>query len=219
MKRRFGKLTLLFVALIVCLAVVGVAYGHWSKSLEISGTVKVEAMCVEFVEQEVNDSIGNPLVTPPGADESIADGFIGAPFRLDKDVGWNECFLFDTDGDGFDDTIEFRCYNTYPSYFGKMLATIHNCGGVAIEIDSISVTFPQYPSGEYDWTSPPTDGPWPHPPEFEVKWIDGMVNLPKVIPPDELVVIGSLVHVLQEADQGADYTFRMTIHVSGPASS
>jgi hypothetical protein len=218
MSGRLGKLSILFLVLTVCLAAVGAGHGHWSGSLEISGTAKVEQLCVEFVEQETNDPPGHNYVPGiPGADESIADGFVGNPFRLDKDVGWTECFLFDTDDDGLDDTIEFNIYNAYPCYLGKMIATIGNCGEIPVQVDSVSVSFPQYPGGEYDWTSPPTVAPWPHPPEFEVKWVNGVANVPIVIPPDEVTLIGVWVHVLQPAAQGAEYTFRMTVHVSGPA--
>ncbi len=217
MKRSYGKVSLLFIALTVCLAVVGSAYGHWSDFLNITGTAKVEFLCVEFVQQETNDPPGHNYGGPvPGADESIADGFIGAPFRLDKDVGWTWCDLFDLDGDGLRETIEFEVHNAYPSYYGKMIATIHNCGSVPVQIDGVSVTYPQYPGGEYDWDTPPTGPPWPHPPGFEVGWLDGLENVPKIIPPDGKVLIASIVHVLQEAEQGAEYTYRMTIHVSGP---
>ncbi len=230
MRSSIRRLSLLIIVLTVCVAIVGAGYGHWSESLTIDGQGCVFGeLCYEWVEQEVNDYPGHPGGPVPGADETIGDGFTEPRFFLDKDVGWNECFLIDTDGDGLRDTIEFRVHNAYPSYFGKVVGTLWNCSDVPILIDAVYVTYPQYPGdpyGPYDWVSyqgsetPPPPPPivnappFPHPPEFEVQWMNGAWTLPIVVPAKGSKLFGAGVHILQPAAQGAEYVFRVSIRVS-----
>jgi hypothetical protein len=223
MNTHLRRLSLLIAVIVACVAICGAAFGHWTETLTIEGVGCVsEVPCFEWVEQEVNDSPGHTYVPGiPGADESVADGFSSAPFRLNKDVGWNECFLLDTDDDGLRDTIEFIVHNAYPSYFGKVIGTIYNCGPFWVQIDAAHISYPQYPGaspdepGPYDWSSPPVmSAPWPHPPEFEVKWANGGHNLPIIIPPGETTFISAMVHILQPAAQDAQYLFRVALDVS-----
>ena len=220
MKLNFKSLSILGLVMTVCLAGLGIGYAGWFETINISGTAIVEFMAVEWVEQETNDPPGHNYADSGilGADESVMPGFIGPQFRLDKDVGWTECFMLDLDGDEYRETIEFHVYNAYPSYMGKVIGQLMNLGDMWVQVDSVDVTYPQY-GGLYDYSSPPTPlvGPWPHPPEFEVVWIDGAWNLPILIPPGQTSALGCQVHILQAAEQNAEYTFRVTFHVSGPA--
>jgi hypothetical protein len=219
------KLSLLGLVMTLCVAGLGIGYAGWFETLNISGTAVVEFMAVEWVEQETNDPPGHNYVPGiPGADESVMDGFTGPQFRLDKDVGWTECLMLDLDEDGYRETIEFHVHNAYPSYMGKVIGQLMNLGDMWVQVDSVDVTYPQYPGTPedpypYDYSSPPTMiAPWPHPPEFEVKWINGAYNLPILIPPTETTQLGCMVHILQAAEQNATYTFRVTFHVSGPVT-
>lgn len=217
MKRHLRNLTLICVVLTVCLAGVAVGYGHWTETLGITGTTVVENLAIVIFEQETNDPPGHNYVPGiPGADETIMDGFIAViPSRLNKDVGWTECYLFDTDEDGYADTCEFTMQNVYPCYMGKIILTIWNLGDLNVQIDSVDVIYPETP--EFNYSSPPTmKAPWPHPPEFEVKWFNGSLNLPIIIGAGDTTTVGAMVHVLQPAAQNSTYTFQVTFHVSGP---
>ena len=219
MKFNFRNLSILGLVLTVCLAGLGIGYAGWFETLNISGTAVVEFMAVEWTDQETNDPPNHNYVAGiPGADESTMDVFIPPDFRLDKDVGWTHCEMLDLDGDGYRETIEFNVHNAYPSYLGKLVGHLTNLGDMGVQVDSVDVTYPGY-GGLYDYSSPPTkEIPWPHPPEFEVIWTNGSYNLPIYIPPMQETLLGCKVHVLQAAEQNAEYTFRITFHVSGPAS-
>jgi len=218
MKFNFKSLSILGLAMTVCLAGLGIGYAGWFETINISGTAVVEFMAVEWLEQETNDPVGN--IVPGhvnGADESILDDFVGDPFRLNKDVGWTECIMLDTDSDGYRDTIEFTVHNGYPCYFGKLIGWLKNKGDMWLQIDSVTVTYPDYP--QYNYTCPPTgvSGPWPHPAEFEVGWMDGGV-MPILIAPNGNKMLACIVHIRQAAAQGAVYRFNVTFHVSGPVA-
>ena len=233
MKLNFKKITLLGLVMTLCLAGLGVGYAGWFETINISGTAIVEFMAVEWIEQETNDPEGMPQLYDPdgihnngdeiwiiGADESVLEGFIGDPFRLNKDVGRTECILRDLDEDTFRETIEFNIYNAYPCYYGKLIGQLKNKGSAWIQVDTITVTYPDYP--EFNFTIPttaPVPGPWPHPPGFEVKWSDGSI-LPIKIGPYEYPEKAMLchVHILQAAEQGAVYRFNMTFNISGPVA-
>ena len=217
MKRNLKSLSLLCLALVMCLAGVGVGYGHWSETIDIEGTATVEFLMVEIVEQETNDPRFNPFTGDEwvSLDESIMPGFTGAPFRLNKDVGWTECELFDTDDDGYRDTCEFRIHNAYPCYFGKLELMVMNLGDQWVKVNSVDVIYPDSP--EYNWSSPPTmSAPFPHPEAFELKWTNGAWNLPILVPPGETTHLGCYAHVLQPAEQGAEYRFQIVFHFDGP---
>ena len=234
-KHLVRNLTLLCVALTLCVGFISVGYGHWSETLHVDGWAQWNDLYVEIVEQETNDPMNHDnddgeWVQDPdtgqwyytgvlGADESILDGFQGNPFRLWKDVGRTDCVLLDTDGDGYDDTCQFFIYDAYPSYFGKLTLTVMNHGSAYVQVDSVDVKYLDYPSGEYDFSSPPDMGPpWPHPPEYEVQWTNGAWSLPILIPPGGSTLLGCQVHVLQPAVPGSTYSFQVTFHFSGPVT-
>ena len=219
-KHLVRNLTLLCVALTLCVGFISVGYGHWSETLHVDGRAQWTDLYVEIVEQETNDPEGHNYVPGiPGADESILDGFQGDPFRLGKDVGRTDCVLVDTDEDGYRDTCQFFIYDAYPSYFGKLTLRVTNQGSAWVQVDSVDVAYLDYPSGEYDFSSPPNIlPPWPHPPEYEVQWTNGAWNLPILIPPAQSTYLGCEVHVLQPAVPGSTYSFQVTFHFSGPVT-
>ena len=223
MKRHLVRnLSVLGVVLTLCVALVGVGYGHWSETLHIDGFAKWSALFVEITQQETNDPVGHwfdyhdPQVQ--GADESIMNGFQGSPFRLWKDVGWTDCVLLDTDDDGYRDTCEFTVNNAYPSYFGKLTLRVMNQSTDAwIQVDSVNVEYPASP--EFNFDSPPiVMPPWPHPEGFEVQWTNGAWNLPIKIPPGQSTYLGCEIHVLQPDTPNWDttYVFRIKFNLSGP---
>lgn len=235
MKLNFRNLSLLGVVMTLCVAGLGIGYGHWTQTINISGTAIVENMAVEWVGQRTND----PQLLHGHIDQTILDGFIGAPFNVNppKDVGWTDCNLILDTGDSLYYTIEFNVYNAYPGYLGIVTGDIMNEGDLAVQIDTVDVDYLGYQpeggtyvdyGGAYDYTSPPnpyTSLPEPpgvyegwihHPPEFEVKWTNGTTKLPIVINGQETIDVSCYVHVLDGAQQNTVYTFRATFHVIGP---
>lgn len=228
--RYIRNLSLLTLALVISLALVGVGYAHWTDSLHIDGKVKVSACYVELAQQETNDPVDHwydyhdPKVQ--GADESIAPGFAGNPWRLWKDVGWTDCELLDTDDDTLRDTCVFTVNNAYPCYFGKLILRVSNQSESAwIQVDSVDVIYgdpndPSDPEHAFDFSSPPImSPPWPHPAGFEVQWTNGAWNLPIKIPPGQITHLGCDVHVLQLPDnQDTTYDFQIQFHFTGPVN-
>lgn len=218
-KHVIRNLSLLGVALTLCVALLGVGYGHWTDTLTIEGYAVYSDLVIEIVEQETNDPLDHWQDTwnePPiqGADESILDGFQGSPWRLLKDVGMTDCVLI-PDDEGNRTICEFYVYNAYPSYFGKLTLRVMNQSTSAwVQVESADVIYPDTP--EYNFSSPPTTlPPWPHPDEFEVQWTNGAWNLPIKIPPGQQTYLGCEVHVLQPAQPGQVYTFRVEFNFAG----
>jgi hypothetical protein len=227
--RYLRNLSLLVAALTVSLTLIGVSYAHWTESLHIDGYAQWSNFYIELTEQETNDPLDHwfDYHDPPvqGADENIAPGFSGNPYRIWKDVGMTHCDLVDTTGDGLRDTCLFYIYNAYPCYFGKLTMRVTNQSTDAwVYLDSVDVissddpSSPEYP---YNYSSPDIIlPPWPHPPGFEVQWTNGAWNLPIKIPPGQSTYLGCEVHVLQLPDnQDETYDFQIKFNFSGPYSS
>lgn len=109
------KIGLLGLVLVLCLAVVGVGYAHWSKTLVINGTVETGTFNLEMSQY---DSVDN---------EDI------------KDVGMQSCMLVDLDGDGVYDAVDLMIENAYPSYEARFLLDIHCLGTIPAHINSVVV--------------------------------------------------------------------------------
>lgn len=211
---RFGKLSTLFTILTIGLLAIGVGYGSWPTQLDISGTVTVEAICLEIMECETNDPPGHTFGPVPGADESLPDGFRRAPIRLGKDVAQSTCRIVDTNDDGFADTVLFEVDNAYPSYLGKVIATVFNCGSSPVRVTSFSIYYPNT-DGRFDMVGiEGVPNQWTHPPEIQVRFAPA--DLPITISPGQMAFLGGFVHILQEAEMDSQYQFAIGIDVTGP---
>lgn len=242
-KKHIRNLSLMCVVLTICLALIGTAFGHWASTLKITGTTIVENMAIEVVNQLTNDPMNHDnddgiwvdgvYTGVLGNDETIEDGFVsGSEDWTGKDVGRTDCFLVDTDGDSFDDTVDFYIYNAYPCYFAKLGIWVENKGDLDVQVDRVDIIFPDdgltFIYLPLDDEGKPVEGatkspPWPtnkgmlNPDgEFEVKWTNGIGNLPIGLDAGTETQFGCMVHILQPASQNAVYHFQVKFYISGP---
>jgi hypothetical protein len=109
------KIGVLGLVLVLCLAVVGVGYAHWTKTLVIDGTVTTGTFNLEM------------------SQEASADN------ESTKDVGVQSCELVDLDGDGVMDMVNITIDNAYPSYEAYFLLDIHSLGTIPAHINSLDI--------------------------------------------------------------------------------
>jgi hypothetical protein len=115
MKKMIG----IFAALMVALAMTGVAYACWKQTLYIKGTVETGEVCVGFVDIDCNDDGTDPGYT--------------------KDVGSCSCYLDEESwkcsteehGDAYE-TAVIEITNAYPSYSVTVTVTVANCGTIPV---------------------------------------------------------------------------------------
>ena len=108
------KVGLLGLVLVLCLAVVGVGYAHWSKDLHVDGTVETGTFDAEMSQD------------PPWDNEN-------------KDVGIPDCTLLDNDQDGVYEAVELTIVGAYPSYEATFPLDVHCIGTVPLHINKISI--------------------------------------------------------------------------------
>lgn len=119
MHRKFGKLGILSLAVVLCLATVGVGYAMWDKTLYIDGTVNTGEVNLEIMSASSDD--------PPGATD----------VNKDKDVGCTEVAV------GADkQSITVTVTNGYPCYEVYVHFTVHNNGTVPVKLQDIIITNP-----------------------------------------------------------------------------
>lgn len=140
MKKKAG---LLFVALVLVLGSLGVAYAAWTDDIDIGGSVSTGSLCWKFVQCSALDELppsdpGGDYVgfESPFADYGSDPGFVGTPpyWRVDKNVAWGDCEISE-DGK----TLTVTLYNAYPCYFNSFSFYVENCGTVPLKIDHVLV--------------------------------------------------------------------------------
>ena len=122
MSRRYiGRIGAICLVLVLCLAVIGVGYGHWTETLNIDGTVETGEVDVEFLNAVADDNEG--------------------PLGLD-DVGITTVELSDTDGDGDFNWMAVSLSEGYFCYVGIVSFDVHNNGTVPVKVTVIDITEP-----------------------------------------------------------------------------
>lgn len=105
----------MFAALMIALAMTGVAFAHWSETLYISGTVSTGEVDADFDSASSND--------PPG---TVDPGY-------DKNVGCTEVTGIGTK------TLTVTVTNGYPCYSSRIDYAITNTGTIPVKIQSIEI--------------------------------------------------------------------------------
>jgi hypothetical protein len=121
---RGKKTTALVVVLLLGLAVLGVAYAQWQKTLTINGTVNTADVDAQWIMTEN----GN-IVTWCNDEGTTNDP--GQP--VPKHVGSTEIGLDPSD----DQILLVTVDNVYPSYRSTCWAKLHNDGTIPVKIQSI----------------------------------------------------------------------------------
>jgi len=208
------------LAVVMMLAMLGVGYTLWAKSLYIQGTVNTGTVNAEFVDaftdddNMVNDEekdsgdIGRcPLPQVDGGPsptscDPAASGRDPKP-RYEKDVG--QCFAMISADDPQLATVTLE--NAYPSYYCTAWFDIHNTGSIpvrvrAVMIDDMAVEPCQTNAFDLDG-----DGL----PDVEIHVTD--IELCQQIDPSQTVQLDLDIHVLQEAPQDESLEFQAAVEL------
>jgi hypothetical protein len=111
------KMVGMFAVLMIALMAIGFAYGLWSKTLYINGTVNTGSVNAEFA---------NVVCSDTGVDPGY-----------DKDVASCNVVLSDDK-----QTMTVTISNAYPCYSCKITYNVVNTGTIPVKIQSITVTNP-----------------------------------------------------------------------------
>lgn len=191
MRKGFGKLGLICMAVVIALSSTAVAYAQWSDSLTASGTVTVEGCWVQFTNAESNDS-----------GETIDPGY-------NKNVGCTEvekeacCMRLWRHRCCLPKKLVVTVTNGYPCYHSTVDYTIK---AVSLcrqaELAGIKVNCEEVERGE----------------EVDLGWGTVVVTPPETIPPCNSICYcnsddGAItVHADQDAAQGETYKVVVDIY-------
>lgn len=130
MKKAIG----IFAALLIALAMSGVAFAHWSQTLYIEGTINTGMLCVGLRDTGVND---------PGNDPGF-DTDLDVQVYYDKDVASITSTNVDPkcthDGITYFHKEVITITNAYPSYAPGWTTKIANCGTIPVKISGFVLT-------------------------------------------------------------------------------
>ena len=116
-----GKIATICLVLVLCLAAIGVGYGHWTETLNIQGTVGTGEMSVGFLNAVASDN----------------EDALG----LDN-VGLTNVTLCDMDGDGVNELMQVDLSEGYFCYEGTVTFDVKNHGTVPAKVTAIDITEP-----------------------------------------------------------------------------
>ncbi len=112
------KISLICLVLMLCLAVIGVGYGSWSKNLYIVGTTSTGEVDIAF----------DNTVSPPQASDNEKPW----PGQTTPDVGTISVNLTDSDSDGDMDAMSVILDHGYYCYEGYVAFYVWNNGTVPV---------------------------------------------------------------------------------------
>jgi len=117
-RSNLGKIGVICLVLMLCLAAIGVGYGHWSQTLNIDGTVDTGELDIEFLNCVTGDN------------------------ETGGDVGEMSVLEVDTDGDLDIDKLIVTLDYGYFCYEGYVIFDVHNNGSVPEEVVAVTITEP-----------------------------------------------------------------------------
>ena len=120
-----GKMATICLVLTLCLAAIGVGYGHWTNTLDIQGTAQTGEMDVGFLNAVATDN------EDPGEDTALTN-----------------VTLIDWDNDGDYEWMEVNLLDAYYCYVGIVNFEVHNHGSVPVKVTKVDLQPPV--GGEVD---------------------------------------------------------------------
>ena len=209
--RKFGKVGMLFLALVLALGGVGAAFAAWTDTLTISGTVNTGELCWQFASASIQDDNRPPngmweyptlypdLTCDPEFVPNPAGEFY---WPLDKNVGWGNVTRV-ADANGRYKTLEVTLYNAYPSYFNEVSFYLNNCGTIPLKVWKVIINGVAYYAGQpYAAIDSNGDGDA----DVEIKWNDNFeMQYEPGIP--NTTEYSFWIHVLQPSPQDAQLSF------------
>jgi len=213
--RRFGKLSVLALALVLALGGLGIGYASWTDTVVVEETVTTGNVCVEFVTPVyVTDQFAPPPIYPTQTPDWTCDPGITNVRDVSppKNVAWGEAVYLDTDGDSYYDTVQVTLHDVYPCYYNNVSFHVHNCGTIPVIMDSVTLV--------YDTTTQVIDHDGVYSmdlsgngvDDFEIRWGD---HLGAQFEPSDEAEISFGMHMLQDEDptiQDNSFTFYIYLH-------
>jgi predicted ribosomally synthesized peptide with SipW-like signal peptide len=127
------KIIGVFAALMVALAMTGVAFAWWTETLTIQGTISTGELDVEFTNIQSNDS-GTSLDPIKVDGQRVTSGYNVATCVAVGEDG--------PDGDGDLSKITVTITNAYPCYYPQVTFKVKNGGTIPAKVASITTTAP-----------------------------------------------------------------------------
>lgn len=214
------KLSTVFMATVVAIAFVGVAYAHWTATLTISGTVNTGSISPVFTDAFTDDdeTVNNPDKdsgdTGPDPKEPGPSSAEDPIERHDKNVGSSSATI------GEDGSVTITVSDAYPCYWTTAWMDIENQGTVPVKVSSISLTvggttediepcttyYIDFDTGTIDET--PDDGD-----DMSIHVTPGDLLDKQIDPGAAETQMDVEIHLLQDAEQDATYTFSITVNL------
>jgi len=201
MNERKLQIGVLFMALVIGLAAIGVGYGLWSQTLTLEGIVNTGEMDIAWSLKEVDQLFDFNDICPNGGGYSIGqdcdgDGELNDDWEYEeKDVA--ECTVEIIDPYTMEVTID----NGYPSFNCFILYDVHNTGTIPVKIYKPDYFY----DGEYV-------GNAINVPELHVNgWPPMCYEDATQLHPGEETLCTLHIHVNQPAEELATYTFQVRV--------
>lgn len=173
----------MFAALMVALAMTGVASDWWTETLKIEGTVSTGELDVEFIEIASNDSGKNHDPIKVNGTRVISDYHVATCEAVGEDGNESD----PTPGDN--SKIRVTITNAYPCYYPQVTFKIKNGGTIPAKVQNIS----------YAGTSP------------EISVVLGGINVGSTIAAGASVPCTLDIHVTENVTECSTYTITVTI--------
>lgn len=144
------------LAMMVALALSGVAYACWEQTIYVEGEIETGELCVGFTAISCND-------------EGIDPGH-------DKDVGYCECWLEEQKCEWpACEYAEIYIGNAYPCYSVTVTVEITNCGSIPVNLADCDFEI----GGDLaPWVEVYFDGDWPGYPQIDPEQtVQGYINI------------------------------------------
>jgi len=173
MKKAIG----MFAALIIALAMTGVAYACWRQTIYVTGTVKTGKLCVGWVDAWTDDNSGND----PGYEKNVGSSVVELK---DKKGTHGEDIVYEK--------LKITVNNVYPCYSTTVTAVVANGGTIPVVVNGCpTVNIISDPKGLapfLDVTCSIVDYP-------KTFWPDMQID------PCQTVTVQCTLHVLQDVDE------------------
>ena len=183
-----GKMAAIFGVLIIGLAVMAASYAYWTETLSVSGSVATGELDAQFAAAFTDDDgVVNNTAKDDGDDGKDPKECGPNPARYDYDVASSLAVIDSADPH----TATITVSDSYPDYYTTAWFEIQNTGTIPAKISGVNF------ANVSD--------------KLEVSKVEDPTGT--ILEPGATTQLGVCVHVKPDADEGASYTFNVTVDV------